>query len=93
MLQYVHLCDNSDWCFYSIQEALLCSLIPRPHTVRVWVQFLVQELQRIEPDFVPGLNIQQPTMRKRDQLGSGGNGQVFKFPIGRQELAVKWVRR
>ena len=57
------------------------------------VRFLVQELQNIEPDFVLGLGIPRPTMKERDQLGSGGNGQVFKFPIGGQELAVKWVRR
>ena len=41
---------------------------------------------------MPGCDIPRPNMVKRDELGTGGNGTVFKQYIGGQEYAIKRVR-
>ena len=40
---------------------------------------------------MPGCDVPRPNMVKRDELGSGGNGTVFKQFISRQEYAIKRV--
>ena len=41
---------------------------------------------------MPGCEVPRPNMVKRDELGTGGNGTVFKQYIGGQEYAIKKVR-
>ena len=47
----------------------------------------------MDSDLVARFKLPRTNMKKRDQLGSGGNGEVFKFFFRGLEFAVKWVRR
>ena len=40
-----------------------------------------------------GCDVPRPNMAKRDELGRGGNGTVYKQYISGQEYAIKKVRR
>ena len=51
----------------------------------------LQEVQ--DMGLMPGCEVPRPNMVKRDELGSGGNGTVFKQFISGQEYAIKRVRR